>query len=84
MASEKLRLRAGRCIGFHEKVFKLKFGFTMSAGELGSCFHADSGCFVSPGSDPVTRWWSTWFSTKKTQLSAQRLTEEVSGGRRSD
>jgi hypothetical protein len=30
-------------IDFHEKVFKLKFGFIVSAGELGSCFHADSG-----------------------------------------
>jgi len=27
----------------------------MSAGELGSCFHADSGVFFGPGLDPVAR-----------------------------
>jgi hypothetical protein len=42
-------------IDFHEKVFKLKFGFILECGRSGSCFHADSGIYFGPDLDPVAR-----------------------------
>ena len=44
-----------RCIAFHEKVFKLGFGFILECGRSGSCFHADSGIYFGPDLDPIAR-----------------------------
>jgi len=55
MESEEPSLPAVPCIVFHEKVFKLGFGFILECGRSGSCFHADSGIYFGPGLDPVAR-----------------------------
>ena len=53
--SEAVRREAVGCIVFHEKGFKLEFGFILECGRSGSCFHADSGIYFGPDLDPVAR-----------------------------
>jgi hypothetical protein len=51
--SETVRRRAVGCIGFHEKVFKLRCGFILICGDWDRA-SMRTHCF-GPGLDPVAR-----------------------------